>query len=143
VSIPILHGSGFGETFAWISRTRNVQHAGSRKQGKRCGTLSGLRQGLSVEASESRSAGSRHDSEACAFIVQMHSLHCHVRNVQAVRKSRLLGAQRRSEESNGQEEHALLAVVEIQRLATEAPKDQRRDNDYSAAGEADNERLAR
>lgn len=74
-----------------------------------------------MEAAESRGAGSRYDTEACAFIVQMHSLHCHVRDVQAVRESRLLGAQRRSEESNGQEEHAFVPVIQIQRLPTETP----------------------
>ena len=48
-----------------------------------------------MEASKSRSTRSWYDSEASASIVQMHSLHCHIWNVQAVRESRLLGSQRR------------------------------------------------
>lgn len=69
----------------------------------------------------------------------MHRVHCDIRNVQAVREPRVLCAQRRRQARHGQEVHAVVAVIEVQRLAPETPEDQRRDHDYSAASEADHQ----
>lgn len=84
-----------------------------------------------MEAAEPRGPRPQHDPEAGAPLVQVHGVHGHLRHVQAVRESRVLGAQRRRQEGHGQEE----LVVEQERSNHETAEDQRRNHDNTAAGE--------
>jgi hypothetical protein len=49
--------------------------------------------GVPVEAAEPRFEGSQQDAETGSPVVQVHRLHRHLRPVQAVRESRVHGAQ--------------------------------------------------
>lgn len=79
-----------------------------------------------MEASQSRVARSQHDPQARPSVLQMHRLHGHIRNVQAVRESRLLGSQHRREERQQEQElHFDSRLVQLNQFSSKASANQR------------------